>query len=53
MNLCDSRNKIIKSFEDKNIKPANYAYDAKAEPKEYDRVQESEEKSEESISEKT
>ena len=33
MNLYDNRYKIIKLFEDKNIMPANYAQDAKSEPK--------------------
>ena len=31
MNLCDYRNMIIKLFEDKNIKPIDYPYNAKAE----------------------
>ena len=46
MNLYNSRNKIIKLFEDGDLKPSDYAYDAKSEPKEYDGAEESEQKSE-------
>ena len=53
MNLYDSINKIIKSFEDKNITPSMHAHDAKFEPEESYGVQESEQKSEESIGERT
>ena len=42
MNLYISRNKIIKLFEDKNIKLFTHASDTKSEPKEYDEVKESE-----------
>ena len=52
MKLCNSRNKIIKLFEDKNIMLSTHAYDAKSEPREYDEVNESEQKSDESIGER-
>ena len=32
MRLYSDRNKIIKLFEDKNIKPTNYSHDTKSEP---------------------
>ena len=52
MNLYNGRNKIIKLFEDKNILPSNYPHTAKSEPKEYDEVQEPEQKFDESIGER-
>ena len=48
MNLYEGRNKIIKLYEDRNIKPSKYPHSAKFEATEYDGVQESEQKSEES-----
>ena len=33
MKLCNGRNKIIKLFEDKNIKPSDYLHNTKCEPK--------------------
>ena len=52
MKLCNSRNKIIKLFEDKNIMLSTHAYDAKSEPRECDGVNESEQKFDESIGER-
>ena len=52
MNLYNDRNKIIKLFEDKNIMPSNYALDPKYEPEEYDRVEKSKQKFDESIEER-
>ena len=52
MNLCNGRNKIIKSFEDKNIIRSNYVLHAKFEPERYDGVEESEPKFDESIGER-
>ena len=52
MNPYNDRNKIIKLFEDKNIMPSNYAPDAKSEPEEYDGVEKSEQKCDESIGER-
>ena len=34
--LYDGRSKILKFFEDKNIKPSNYPHNAKFEAEEYD-----------------
>ena len=51
MNLYNGRNRIIKLFEDKNIMPSNYAQDAKSEPEEYDGVEKSDQKFDESIGE--
>ena len=31
MKLCNSRNKITKLFEDKNIKPSDFPHNAKSE----------------------
>ena len=47
MKLCNGRNKIIKLFEDKNIKPSDFPHNAKSEPEEF------ETKLEESIAERT
>ena len=48
----DGRSKIIKLFEDKNIKLSNYHHNAKFQPEEYDGVEEFEPKEyEESIGE--
>ena len=52
VNLYNDRNKIIKLFADKNIMPSNYALDAKSETKDYDEVEKSEEKFDESIGER-
>ena len=49
MNLYNDRNKIIKLFECKHIIPSAYAHNAKSEPEEYDGVEKSEQKAEESI----
>ena len=59
MNLCDDRNTIIKLFEDKNIKPSDYPYNATSEEleekSESESVLKSESESEfeESITERT
>ena len=55
MNLCDDRNTIIKLFEDKNIKPSDYPYNATSEELEEKSESESESESEfeESITERT
>ena len=47
MNLCNSRNKIIKLFESKDITPSMYAYDTKS-----DGLKESEQQFDKSIGEK-
>ena len=47
MKLCNGKNKIIKLYEDKNIKPSNFSHNAKSEPEEF------ETKIEESIAERT
>ena len=52
MSLYSGRNKIIKLFEDRNIKPSKYPHNAKSESKEYDGVEESEQESKESIGER-
>ena len=52
MTLYNGRNKIIKSFVDRNIKLSKYLRNAKSEPKEYDGVQKSEQKFDESIGKK-
>ena len=49
MQLYNYRNKIIELFENKNIKPSIYAYDAKSELKEYDVAENLEQKFDESI----
>ena len=49
MNLYDSRNKIIKLFEEGNIKSSNYAYNAKSEQGRYDGIEKSEQKFDESV----
>ena len=52
MNLYNARSKTIKLFEDKSINPSVYAYNAKSEPKKYDGVKKSEQKSVERIEER-
>ena len=52
MQLYNYRNKIIGLFENENIRPSNYALDAKFEPREYDGVEKSEQKFDESIGER-
>ena len=63
MKLYNGRSKIIRPFENKDIKPSNYPHNAKFESKEYhkveefkpenyDRVEKSEQKSEKSIGER-
>ena len=49
MQLYNYGNKIIRLFENKNITPFVYAHNAKFELKEYDGVEKSEQKTEESI----
>ena len=52
--LYDSRSKIIKLFEDKNIKPSAFPHNERSEPDEYDEVEELEPKEyEENIRERT
>ena len=52
MQLYNYRNKIIRLFESKNIRPSIYALDAEPEPEEYDGVEKSEQKFDESIGER-
>ena len=52
MNLYNGRNKINEISKGKDITPSMYAYNAKSEPKEYDGVEESEQKFDESIGKK-
>ena len=50
MQLYNYRNKIIRLFENKNIRPSVYAYNAKSE--EYDEAEKSEQKFDENIAER-
>ena len=52
MQLYNYRNKIIRLFENKNIRPSMSAYNAKSEPKEYDEAERSEQKFNNSIGER-
>ena len=53
MQLYNYRNKTIRLFEDKNIKPSKYyAYNAKSEPEKYDGAKKSEQEFDEGIGER-
>ena len=39
MRLCNGRNKVINLFEDKNIKPSGYSYNAKFEESEEEKLE--------------
>ena len=51
MQLYNYRNKIIRLFENKNIRPSMYTCNAKSKSEEYDEAEKSEQKFDESIGE--